>query len=72
MDNSVFPGSSLPDCSFLASDIQSCQSKGKIVTISIGGATGAVSFTSDAQAESFADQVQSLRFGWPMATHLIS
>lgn len=33
----TFPGTNLADCSFLASDIQQCQSKGKIVTLSIGG-----------------------------------
>jgi len=53
----------LPDCSFLASDIQSCQAKGKIVTISIGGATGAVGLTSDAQAKQFADTIWNLFLG---------
>jgi len=53
----------LPNCSFLASDIQSCQAKGKIVTISIGGATGAVGLTSDAQAKQFADTIWNLFLG---------
>ncbi|KIJ37504.1 carbohydrate-binding module family 5 protein [Sphaerobolus stellatus SS14] len=35
--DSVFSGSSLLNCQFLASDIQTCQSKGKIVTLSMGG-----------------------------------
>ena len=55
--NATFPGSQLPNCASLASDIALCQSKGKIVTISIGGAGGGVGFQSDAQAMTFADQV---------------
>jgi hypothetical protein len=38
--HSYFAGSQLLDCSFLASDIKTCQAKGKKVTISLGGATG--------------------------------
>jgi len=64
----LFPGSELPNCSFLASGIEQCQSLGKIVTISIGGATGAVSFTSDAQAQSFADQIWNLFLGGSSST----
>jgi chitinase len=53
----------MPDCSFLASDIEFCQSKGKIVTISLGGATGAASFTSDAQAAAFGDTIWNTFLG---------
>ena len=53
----------MPDCSFLASDIQFCQSKGKIVTISLGGATGAASFTSDDQASAFGDTIWNTFLG---------
>ncbi|KAG6866839.1 hypothetical protein C0991_008775 [Blastosporella zonata] len=49
----TFPGSDLTDCSFLEEDIRFCQAKGKIVTLSIGGATSEVGFSSDAQAEAF-------------------
>jgi len=62
-DNTTFSGSSLPDCSTLASGIKACQAKGKIVTISLGGATGAIGFTSDSQASDFADQVWNLFLG---------
>ncbi|EIW80174.1 glycoside hydrolase family 18 protein [Coniophora puteana RWD-64-598 SS2] len=55
--NATFTNTTLADCSFMASDIQYCQSRGKIVTLSLGGGTGVVSFTSDDQAKSFADQV---------------
>jgi chitinase len=53
----------MPDCSALSSDIQACQAKGKLVTLSLGGATGAVGFTSDSQAESFADTIWDIFLG---------
>ncbi|KAH9885775.1 glycoside hydrolase superfamily [Cubamyces lactineus] len=62
-DDPLFPGTDMPDCSFLASDIQFCQSKGKIVTISLGGATGAASFTSDDQASAFGDTIWNTFLG---------
>ncbi|KAI0045075.1 carbohydrate-binding module family 5 protein [Auriscalpium vulgare] len=67
-DNSVFPGTNLPNCAFLASDITTCQSKGKIITLSIGGATGAIDFTSDSQAQAFADTVWNLFLGGSSST----
>lgn len=60
VDNATFNGSELPNCSSLAADIATCQSKGKVVTISVGGAGGGVGFQSDAQATAFADQVRTL------------
>ncbi|KAL0950817.1 hypothetical protein HGRIS_007581 [Hohenbuehelia grisea] len=60
---STFRGTNLADCSFLASDIRTCQSKGKIVTISLGGATGKVGFSSDAQAQGFAQQIWDMFLG---------
>lgn len=67
-DNAVFPGTQLPNCQFLASAIQTCQSKGKIVTISLGGATGAAGFTSDAQASQFANTIWNLFLGGSSST----
>ncbi|ETW83246.1 glycoside hydrolase family 18 protein [Heterobasidion irregulare TC 32-1] len=67
-DDPVFAGTNLPNCSFLASDITTCQSKGKIVTISIGGATGAVSFTSQSQAQGFADTIWNTFLGGSSST----
>ena len=61
--SSLFAGTALPDCSFLAPDIQECQAKGKIVTLSIGGASGDVGFTSDSQAKEFADTIWNLFLG---------
>jgi chitinase len=34
--NEAYNGTALPDCSFLASDINNCQERGHIVTLSIG------------------------------------
>jgi len=62
-DNRTFPGSTLPDCSTLASGIHACQAKGKIVTISLGGATGVIGFTNDTQASKFADQIWNIFLG---------
>ncbi|CAL1716603.1 unnamed protein product [Somion occarium] len=67
-DDPVFSGSQLPNCGFLASDIQTCQSKGKIVTLSLGGATGAAGFTSDSQASQFADTLWNLFLGGSSST----
>ncbi|KLO12185.1 glycoside hydrolase [Schizopora paradoxa] len=64
----VFSGTELPNCSFMASDIETCQAAGKIVTISLGGATGAVGFTSDSQAQSFADQIWNIFLGGSSST----
>lgn len=52
----------------MASDIETCQSAGKIVTISLGGATGSNQFSSDSQAESFADQIWDLFLGGSSST----
>lgn len=49
----VFTGTALPNCQFMAADIKECQSKGKIITLSVGGATGAASFASDSEATAF-------------------
>ncbi|KAH7929192.1 glycoside hydrolase [Leucogyrophana mollusca] len=62
-DNSVFSGTALLDCSFLASDIEYCQAAGKAVTISLGGATGGVGFTSDAEGEAYAQTIWDIFLG---------
>ncbi|KAG7662026.1 CHT1 [[Candida] subhashii] len=46
--------SGLLHCSNIGQDIKSCQSQGKIVLLSLGGATGQYGFTSDSDAEQFA------------------
>ncbi|KAF8320070.1 glycoside hydrolase [Clavulina sp. PMI_390] len=63
-DNAAFfSGTQLLNCQFLAADIQTCQSKGKKVTISLGGATGGGS--ADA---AFADQIWNLFLGGSSST----
>ncbi|RCI02166.1 Chitinase 1 [Rhizopus stolonifer] len=62
-DNATFPGSNLANCQNISPDIKYCQSKGKLITLSLGGATGGVGFQSDAQASAFADTLWNLFFG---------
>lgn len=47
----------------MASDIETCQAMGKVITLSMGGATGAATFTSDEQAEEFATLIWDLFLG---------
>ncbi|KAH9053008.1 glycoside hydrolase [Lactarius deliciosus] len=61
--NAVFGGTGLADCSFLAPQIEACQKNGKIVTLSLGGADSKVGFSSDSQAQAFADQIWNLFLG---------
>ncbi|KAF4622900.1 hypothetical protein D9613_001656 [Agrocybe pediades] len=67
-DNAVFPGTQLPNCAFLAADIQACQAKGKIITLSLGGATGAVGFQSSDQATAFAQTIWNTFLGGSSST----
>ena len=46
----TFPGSTLLHCPALAADIKKCQSLGKKVLLSLGGAIGNYGFTSDSEA----------------------
>ncbi|KAH7883832.1 glycoside hydrolase family 18 protein [Phlebopus sp. FC_14] len=62
-DNATFSGTDLADCSALASDIGYCQQRGKIVTISLGGASGSVGFVNDTQAQTFAQTIWDLFLG---------
>ncbi|KAI0961221.1 hypothetical protein AcV7_000377 [Taiwanofungus camphoratus] len=67
-NDSYFSGTELLDCSFLASDIEQCQSKGKIVTISLGGAGGGVGFQNDSQAQQLADTIWNVFLGGSSST----
>ncbi|KAG9309744.1 glycoside hydrolase [Chiua virens] len=66
--NGVFPGTQLPNCTFLASNIETCQNAGKIVTISLGGATGSASFADDSEGEAFAQIIWDLFLGGTSST----
>lgn len=61
-DNGTFEGTSLAKCQDLAADIATCQDKGKIVTLSLGGATGGSIFADDAAGEAFAQTIWDLFF----------
>lgn len=56
------------NCGWLAPDIETCQSKGKIVTLSLGGAGAGVGFQSDSQAQAFADEIWNLFLGGSSST----
>ncbi|KIY65964.1 carbohydrate-binding module family 5 protein [Cylindrobasidium torrendii FP15055 ss-10] len=59
----VFPGTNLANCQFMESQISACQAKGKLILISLGGATGNAVFTSNSQAETFATTMWDLFLG---------
>ncbi|KAJ2454491.1 Chitinase 2 [Coemansia sp. RSA 2336] len=58
----TFEGSTLLSCPTMAKDIQYCQSQGKAVILSMGGASGAYGFTSDSEATAFADTMWNTFF----------
>ncbi|KAI5987850.1 glycoside hydrolase family 18 protein [Pisolithus albus] len=58
--NPPFPGTSIPNCTFLGPDIEACQAAGKVLTISLGGASGSAGFSNDSQAQAFAQTVWDL------------
>ncbi|KAI0786086.1 glycoside hydrolase family 18 protein [Abortiporus biennis] len=68
VDNGTFSGTNLPNCASVGTDIKTCQSKGKIVTLSLGGATGSVGFSSDDQAQTFADTIWNVFLGGSSST----
>ena len=53
----------LLSCPTVGSDIQYCQSQGKKVLISLGGAVGTYGFTSDQQAQGFATTIWNMFLG---------
>lgn len=61
--SSTFSGTSLLKCDTIADDIQTCQDAGKAVTLSLGGATGSVGFSSDSEAEEFGDTIWNMFLG---------
>ncbi|KAK7694334.1 hypothetical protein QCA50_001517 [Cerrena zonata] len=67
-DNGTFPGTNLPICTSVGADIKACQAKGKIVTLSLGGAGGSVGFASDAQAQTLADTIWNVFLGGSSST----
>ncbi|KAJ2187071.1 Chitinase 2 [Coemansia sp. RSA 532] len=60
---STFPGSELLHCPDVAADIKKCQSQGKAVILSMGGAAGAYGFSSDDDGKKYADTVWDMFLG---------
>ncbi|KAG2119368.1 glycoside hydrolase family 18 protein [Suillus clintonianus] len=68
-NSAEFPGTQLLDCSFIASDIEECQVAGKIITLSIGGATGgSVVFQNDIKATEYAQVIWDTFLGGTSST----
>lgn len=67
-DNGTFPGTGLANCQALATDISACQAKGKLLTLSLGGAGGAYGFQNDAEGIAFANTVWDLFLGGSSTT----
>ncbi|KAJ2723258.1 Chitinase 2 [Coemansia sp. Benny D115] len=59
----TFAGSDLLHCPNMAADIKYCQSQGKVVLLSMGGAVGSYGFSSDADAQKYADVVWNTFLG---------
>ncbi|KAJ2857505.1 Chitinase 2, partial [Coemansia asiatica] len=59
----TFSGTNLLHCPDIAADIKTCQAKGKIVLLSMGGAAGSYGFSSDAEAKTYADTMWDMFFG---------
>jgi chitinase len=47
--NSTFPGTEMPNCSAIASNIKFCQSRDVTILLSLGGFGGNVGFSSEGQ-----------------------
>ncbi|KAJ7851136.1 glycoside hydrolase family 18 protein [Mycena olivaceomarginata] len=61
--NATFPGTDLLDCSGLSGAISSCQDNGILVTISLGGADSTIGFSSNSEAETFAETIWNVFLG---------
>ncbi|ODQ67172.1 glycoside hydrolase, partial [Nadsonia fulvescens var. elongata DSM 6958] len=60
---STFPGTNLLHCPDIASQIKTCQSLGKKVILSLGGAVGEYGFTSNEEANEFAGTLWNMFLG---------
>ncbi|OLL24189.1 Chitinase 1 [Neolecta irregularis DAH-3] len=59
-DGAYFSGTQLLHCPQIGRDIQTCQTAGKKILLSLGGASGAYGFTSDAAGSAFADKLWNM------------
>ncbi|KAI9318454.1 glycoside hydrolase superfamily [Dichotomocladium elegans] len=58
--DTYFEGTSLLKCDKIAADIKTCQSKGKKILLSLGGASGSYGFRNEADAKTFAKTLWNL------------
>ncbi|ORX46534.1 glycoside hydrolase [Hesseltinella vesiculosa] len=56
----TFSGTNLLNCPNIAQDIKTCQDKGKIILLSLGGAAGSYSLSSDNDAKTFAHSLHGM------------
>ncbi|GJJ75497.1 hypothetical protein EMPS_07855 [Entomortierella parvispora] len=61
--SSAFPGTGLLHCPETSAGVKLCQSKGKAIILSLGGAAGAYGFSDDAEARDFAHMIWNLFLG---------
>ncbi|KAG0045269.1 Chitinase 1 [Gryganskiella cystojenkinii] len=64
----TFPNSNLLNCPQVGADIKTCQSKGKALVISIGGASGSYSLETAAAGTAFAEQIWDTFLGGSSST----
>ncbi|KAG0308611.1 Chitinase 1, partial [Dissophora globulifera] len=64
----AFQGTSLLHCPDTGAGIKQCQSRGKAILLSLGGAAGAYGFSNDAEAKDFAHMIWNLFLGGSSAT----
>jgi chitinase len=64
----TFPGTTLLNCPKIGQDIKACQANGKVIVLSIGGASGAYSLPDAAAGRAFADQIWDLFLGGSSGT----
>ncbi|KAG0014458.1 Chitinase 1 [Podila clonocystis] len=68
LPSSIFPGTSLLHCPDTGAGVKMCQSKGKAIILSLGGAAGAYGFSDNAEAKDFAHTIWNLFLGGSSAT----
>ncbi|KAG0043244.1 Chitinase 1 [Gryganskiella cystojenkinii] len=66
--SSVFAGTGLLHCPETAAGVRMCQSHGKAVILSLGGAAGAYGFADDTEARDFAHMIWNLFLGGSSVT----
>ncbi|KAF9289026.1 Chitinase 1 [Mortierella alpina] len=59
----TYPGTSILHCSKMAQDIKFCQSQGKTVILSIGGASGSYAISDNAAGQAFATTIWDMFLG---------